>query len=55
MKKFRSFQCESGGVIERFVHDDTKVALCECGCFAKRTISTPRYLGNSTGKSPARH
>ena len=41
LKKFRNFQCETGAVIERFVQDEVRVALCECGCFAERTISTP--------------
>lgn len=55
MKKLRNFECESKEIIERFVVDAITIVKCSCGREAKRTISTPRYLGNSTGRSPARH
>jgi len=55
MKKLRNFECESGAIFERFVVDGITIVKCTCGREAKKTISTPRYLGNSTGKSPARH
>ena len=57
MKKLRNFKCESKtkAIIERFVVDVITIVLCDCGCEANKTISTPRYLGNSAGgKSPAR-
>lgn len=54
MRKLRNFKCETGAIIERLVNDDINKSTCECGGDAEKTISTPRYLGNSTGKSPAR-
>lgn len=53
MKKIRHFRCDNCGIVERMVVDSVTVIKCECGCEAKRTISAPRYFGNSTGKSPA--
>ncbi len=55
MKIYLHFKCETGAIIERYIDRDTKQTNCECGKVAKKTISTPRYLSNSTGKSPARH
>ena len=55
MKIYLNFKCESGAVVERYIDRDAKQTDCECGKVAKKTISMPRYLGNSTGKSPARH
>ena len=40
-------------LFEKLIDDDAYVIACKCGGLAKRTISAPRYFGNSTGKSPA--
>ena len=55
MKRLFNFTCQSGQVFERYCCDKITVTLCTCGKEAKRALSTPRYLSNSTGKSPARH
>ena len=53
MRKLRLFKCDNCDIIERMVVDSVTVIKCECGNEAKRTLSAPRYFGNSTGKSPA--
>lgn len=56
MKKLRQFQCESCGEHkEKFAEDDKRMIYCECGGVSKRMLSAPRFFGNTTGKSPARH
>jgi len=55
MKIYRNFKCKTGEIIERYVDRDSKMVTCECGKPANKVLSTPRYMGNSTGKSPARH
>ena len=56
MKMLRLFKCSDDHITERLVESITTMTVCEeCKKEAKRIISTPRYLGNSTGKSPARH
>ena len=55
MKIMLNFKCESGEVIERYIDSTAKLADCDCGKPAVKTLSTPRYMSNSTGKSPARH
>lgn len=55
MKKLKIFNCEScNKQQERLVKDDDIVKCSECGEECKKMLSLPRYLGNSTGKSPAR-
>ena len=54
MKKYRFFKCQCGNGEERYIDDNVLVVDCKCGGVMKRQISTPRYFGNSTGKSPAR-
>ena len=49
-----NFKCESGEIIERYTDRDKKLVDCDCGKQATKTISTPRYMSNSIGKSPAR-
>jgi len=51
MKKLRSFKCECGKVIERFAEDRVLVTNCDCGKPAKRTISAPKFIGNSCGNN----
>lgn len=53
MKKFRAFQCESGEVIEKYVHDHVSTLTCACGKSMKRIVSAPRYFSNTTGRSPS--
>jgi predicted nucleic acid-binding Zn ribbon protein len=54
MKKFRNFKCESSNEIyEQRVNDDKLTITCKCGSKANRTLSAPKYFGNSTGRSPA--
>ena len=56
MKMLRLFKCSNEHITERLVESTITITICEeCKNEAKRIISTPRYLGNSTGKSPARH
>ncbi len=53
MRKMRNFKCDnSGSVIERLVHDDVTAVTCTCLALAKRTLSAPRYMGNTVGGSP---
>lgn len=55
MKKLRRFLCGScGGAYEKLVKDDIISITCKCNSKATRVISTPRYLSNTVGKSPAR-
>lgn len=56
MKKLRDFKCaDCFRVFEALVEDNTYLAPCDCGKQASRMLSAPRYLGNTTGKSPSRH
>jgi len=56
MKKLRDFKCLTGHLTERLVNDNVSTITCpECKDWAGRVISTPRYLGNTTGKSPSRN
>ena len=53
MRKMRNFKCDNTGeVIERLVHDDVLAVTCTCLTLAKRTLSAPRYMGNTVGGSP---
>jgi len=50
MKKIRSFICaECKEHFERMVTDDITIVMCECKGLANRTITAPKFLGNSTG------
>lgn len=54
MKKIRHFICGScQRRYEKLVGDEVLSVDCECGSKAARTLSSPRYFGNTTGKSPA--
>ena len=54
MRKLRNLKCDNTDtVIERLVHDDVLAVTCTCLTLAKRTLSAPRYMGNTTGRSPA--
>ena len=55
MKKIRHFKCDDDHITEKFAEDDERVTRCDCGKDARRMLSTPRFFGNTTGKSPARH
>lgn len=49
------FKCEiCNKQDERLVNDGDNVQCLGCGEECKKMISLPRYLSNSTGKSPAR-
>ena len=53
MKKIRNFKCDNTDtVIERLVHDDVSAVTCTCLTLSKRTLSAPRYMGNTVGGSP---
>ena len=50
MRIFKNFKCEESGVIfDRLVVNDITTVDCKCGGNAKRVMSAPRFLGNSTG------
>lgn len=49
MKLILNFKCESGEVIERYIDSHAKFADCHCGKPAVKTITAPKFLGNSTG------
>lgn len=54
MKKLRIFQCSDClSKSERLVKDDVTILCCDCGGLFKRIMSSPRVLGNTTGKSPS--
>jgi len=53
MRKLRNFKCISGTIFERYVEDNITIVKCNCGEEAKRTLSAPRYFGNTTGRSPS--
>ncbi len=54
MKKIRWFQCEDCTIkTERMVQDDELTVTCECSGVAKRLLSAPRVIGNTTGRSPS--
>ncbi len=54
MKKIRDFQCKDGETtFERMVIDSVKVVKCECKGEANRLLSSPRVVGNTTGRSPS--
>jgi hypothetical protein len=50
MKIFKDFKCqESGTVFDRRVTCDITIVKCKCGSEAKKVITAPKFLGNSTG------
>lgn len=50
----RNFKCQkSGDIFERIVIDEVTIVKCACGSEADRTLSAPRVLGNTTGRSPS--
>ena len=54
MKKMRNFKCsETGEVFERFVEDDQLIVECKCKGLANRSLSAPKVVGNTTGRSPS--
>lgn len=53
MKKYRNFNCPKCGVFERLVNDEVKELNCKCGELSSRTLSAPRVVGNTTGRSPS--
>lgn len=54
MKKLRNFKCGTcRKEYEQFVEDAVDTFPCQCGKDAVKQISSPKYFGNSTGKSPA--
>jgi len=54
MRKLRNFKCsETGETIERLVNDNILIVECNCKGLAHRALSSGRYLGNSTGRSPS--
>lgn len=59
MRKLQNFKCEGEGcelIQERLVEDSiTTVECTECGSKSNKMLSLPRYLSNTTGKSPARN
>ena len=55
MKKLRTYKCKPcKQEYEKLVNDDDTVICLDCGEECEKMLSLPRYLGNSTGKSPAR-
>ena len=53
MRKLRNFKCDTTGTLfERLVHDSVMSVNCECKHLASRTLSAPRYMGNTVGGSP---
>jgi len=53
MKKLRNFKCSTGNVFERFVIDSITTVKCNCGEEAVKTLSSPKVIGNTTGRSPS--
>lgn len=55
MKKIQNFECEEcKKQQERLVKDSVKTVECvECGSKCNKMLSSPRYLGNTVGRSPA--
>ena len=55
MRKIRLFYCETCGTKDdRFVDDETTEVICtKCESPAQLQLSTPKYFGNSTGRSPS--
>lgn len=55
MRKIRTFKCtECGNAEDRFVSDDVEIVDCnECGDRAEIQLSSPKYFGNSVGRSPS--
>ena len=51
MKVMLNFKCESGEYIERYTHRETSMVDCICGKSAEKSMSAPRFLGNTTGNS----
>lgn len=50
MKVFKNFKCqESGAVFDRRVDSDINLVECKCGAEAKRVLTAPKMLGNTTG------
>lgn len=50
MKVFKSFKCqESGAIFNRRVTSEITLIKCKCNSEAKRVITAPKMLGNTTG------
>ena len=50
MKIFKDFECQESGVIfDRRVTNEITLVKCNCGSEAKKVITAPKFLGNSTG------
>ena len=50
MRIFKDFQCKKHStVFDRLVTNDITIVLCKCGSEAKKIITAPKFLGNSTG------
>lgn len=54
MKKSRNFKCTNNHVENHLVDDEVTILECKCGELSTRMLGTPKYFGNTTGKSPAR-
>ena len=54
MKMLRNFKCSETNVIfERLIGQGILMIECKCTGLATRTLSAPKYFGNSCGKSPS--
>jgi len=55
MRTLRNFKCEEcNSIKEEFIDSSTNTMECkECGGESTKMLSSARYLGNSTGRSPA--
>ena len=54
MKMLRIFKCKPCKIeMEEFVNTDDKVECSECGKECLKMLSSPRYFGSTTGRSPA--
>ena len=55
MKKQRDFKCpKCKSIHDEYVEDEIKTVECKrCKVQAVRIISTPKYFGNTVGRSPA--
>jgi DNA-directed RNA polymerase subunit RPC12/RpoP len=54
MKKMRIFKCKPCDKDSENLVNDGDIVICpDCGEECVKMISSPRYFGNSTGRSPA--
>ena len=53
MKVMRVFRCECGEVEELLICSSIGQVDCLCGEIMSRQLGTPKYFGNTTGKSPS--